>query len=75
VLAGEGVESVPWITLCSLAGYLRYRQGRPIIRATRTLRIRQGHGLNRSTAPTISPLPTNLSYANSEPVFMSFRGP
>jgi hypothetical protein len=34
------------------------RQRRPIIRSTRTLRIRQTHGLDCSTAMTISPLST-----------------
>ena len=37
------------------------KQRRPIIRSTRTLRIRQGHGLNRTTAATISPFPLVVS--------------
>ena len=54
-------ESVPKVTLRRVTGYRRSprrRPGRPIIRSTRTLRIRQLYGLNRSTALSISPLST-----------------
>src|SRR3979490_997802 len=50
-------ESMLQIRLRRLAGYLRSLWGsirRPIIRTTRTLRIRHSHGLNRSTAFTTS---------------------
>src|SRR5882762_4612306 len=53
-------ESMLQIRLRRLAGYLRSLWGsirRPMIRTTRTLRIRHSHGLNRSTAFTTSHAP------------------
>jgi hypothetical protein len=55
----RGAESVPRVALCRITGYRRSHWGdqrRPIIRSIRTLRIRQGHGLDGSTAISTSPL-------------------
>jgi len=52
---------VPDVTLCRVAGYRHSHRGRqqhPMIRSTRTLRIRQTYGLDCSTATAISPPPT-----------------
>src|SRR5215831_8169300 len=48
------------VALARVTGYRgspRRRAGRPLIRSTRTLRIRQTYGLDISTGTTISPLP------------------
>src|SRR6516162_460680 len=42
------------------------RAGRPLIRSTRTLRIRQTYGLDISTGTTISPLPAAASLAQHD---------
>jgi len=54
-----GAESVPSVTLSRVTGYHgpRGRPQRPIIRSTRTLRIRHTYGLDLSNAPSISLLP------------------
>ena len=42
---------------------------------SRTRRIRQDHGFDRSTGSSTSPLRTKTSLANPGLIFMSFRGP
>ena len=66
---------MPQVTLSRVAGYRRSPRGderRPIIRSTRTLRIRQTDGLNFSTALDLA-APARR-YLNSV-IFMRFRGP
>src|SRR6516165_9100675 len=57
------------VALPRVTGYRgspRRRAGRPLIRSTRTLRIRQTYGLDISTARTISPLPPAASLAQHD---------
>src|SRR6516165_8517546 len=57
------------VALPRVTGYRgspRRRAGRPLIRSTRTLRIRQTYGLDISTATTISPLPAAASLAQHD---------
>ena len=57
------------VALPRVSGYRgspRRRAGRPLIRSTRTLRIRQTCGLDISTGTTISPLPAAASLAQHD---------
>jgi len=60
-----GAESVPEITLSRVSGYRRSHRGETTHHSfalSRTLRIRQTHGLGLSTDESISPLPAIVDY-------------
>jgi hypothetical protein len=79
VLLPAGAESVPSGASRRVTGYRRSRRKsdrRPIIRPTRTLRIRQLHGVDSSNEITTSPPTAAPIVARQRSfIFMKFRAP
>jgi len=68
---------MPRVTLTRLTGYRRSRRGdndAQLFAQSRTLRIRQGHGLDLSTAVSISPLQHRYHINDSDGFSLAFAG-